>query len=311
MRREALPALITSATWGLLLLFSACSLFEKSDSDSMDDFPAWSPDGRTVAFVRYGGQSSADGLYLISADGGNPRLVLAGEWATTCWSPDGRWLVFSVAYGGRMYKVKTNGDSLTALTDSSDRECFHPDWSEKAGLIAFDSQKDDPKGTSVLWLMRPDGSHKRDISQHGVGEWRMPSWSPDGSRIVFARWYLGGPDEPDLAIVDSCGKNEVRLTSDTAWDEAPAWSPDGKSIAFCRSESRLGTSTYRICVLNLEDGSRRYVTEGGAFEPTWSPDSKRICYSYHQIVVAGDPEVVRGKLWVIDDNGSNARQLTH
>ena len=310
MQRALLYGRIVPAVCGFLLLSLACNLFEKPNPNYVDDYPAWSPDGHTVAFVRYQGEPGERGLYLVNADGGSPRLVLAGELATLCWSPDGRWLVFSVAYGGRMYKARTNGGSLTPLTDTSDRECFYPDWA-KSGLIVFDSNKDDPKGASVLWTMQPDGSHKRDISQHGVGEWRMPRWSPDGSRIVFSRWYPGGAGEPDLAIVDSAGKNEVRVLSDTAWDDAPAWSPDGRSIAFCRSESKLGYDSYRISVLDLDDGSCRYVTEGGAFRPTWSPDSKRICYSYQQVVVPGDPEIVRGRLWVVDSDGGNVRQLTH
>jgi Tol biopolymer transport system component len=296
---------------GIVLLSLSCSLFEARDPNSIDDDPAWSPDGRTIAFVRY--SSRDNGLYVVGANGGNPRLLLAGGFCTPCWSPDSRWLVFSTAYEGRMYKVRVNGDSLTPLTDSSDAECFFPDWSS-AGMIVFHSNKDDPRGAHVLWLMRPDGSGKDDISQHGVGEWLMPSWSPDGSRIVFSRWYPAGPSEPDLAIVDSAGMNEMRLTADTAFDEHPTWAPDGQRIAFSTSESKTGLSSYRICVLSLEDGTRECMTEGGAFAPAWSPDGRHICYSQQWATGDSGPYQVfveHGKLWVIGSDGSNARQLTH
>jgi len=241
-------------------------------------------------------------------------MLLAGEFCAPCWSPDGKWLVFSIGWVGRMYKVKINGDSLTPLTDSSDSDCFDPDWS-KTGLIAFCSNKNHPQAPHVLWTMQPDGSHKRDINHYRSGEGRMPSWSPEGSRIVFRRWDGDGYSKPVLAIVDSAGTNEVRLTADTAFDTEPAWSPDGQSIAFSTSETNLGTSSYRICVLNLEDGTRKYVTEGGAFAPAWSPDSKRLCFSYQVVEPVGDSfhqvSQRRGKLWVVDSDGKNAKPLAY
>ena len=295
------------------LLAAGCALFEPRAVDSVDDDPSWSPDGKTIAFVRF--YTDRPGLYLVKPNGSGLRLLLAGGFTTPCWSPDGQWLAFSTAYEGRICKVRTNGKDLTALTDSSDCECFFPDWS-KTGLLVFDSNRDDPRGASVLWVMQPDGSGKRDISQHGIGEWRSPSWSPDGSRIVFIRYYPGGSDAPEIAVIDSSGGSEVRLTDDDAYDLEPAWSGAGNRIAFSSADSggAGGFAAYGLCVLDLDDSTRWWVADSGAMSPAWSPDGQRLCYSRQWVTGDSGPYPIlkeHGKLWIVDADGRNARKVTH
>jgi Tol biopolymer transport system component len=240
----------------------------------LDDGPAWSPDGRQIAFTRR--DSTGRGLYVVDSSGQDERLLLEGNWTCPAWSPDGRWLVFSVGYGGVIHKVKANGDSLTQLTFEG--ACFFPEWSVH-NRIAYDSNENDPRGASVLWLMDPDGSNRKDISEHGVGEWRCPSWSPDGNRILFYRYYPGGQYEPDLAIIDTSGLNQERLTDDSTDYHRPRWSPDGSEIVV----SRCVDYQYRLWVLDLDTRQwRKLSTPHNAFDPTWSLDGQRICFSLKQ-----------------------------
>ncbi|UCG43622.1 MAG: PD40 domain-containing protein [candidate division WOR-3 bacterium] len=273
----------------------------------LDEDPAWSPDGTQIAFVRR--DSTGRGLYVIDSSGQNERLVLEGNWISPGWSPDGRWLVFSTAYVGTIYKVKADSDSLTRLTFEG--SCFYPDWSVK-NRIAYDSNENDPKGANVLWLMDQDGSNRRDISEHGLGEWRCPSWASDGSRILFLRYYPGGQPEPDLAIIDSAGTDQERLTNDSSDYRRPRWSPDGRTIAV----SRCVNYEYRLWILDLstQHWTKLPTPHSGAynaFDPTWSPDGKRICFSLELSREVGwGRHQTCGRIWMVDRDGTNLRQLT-
>lgn len=283
---------------GLLLLVLACNPFDNPDPNAFDDEPAWSPDGRTIAYVRY--HSDNPGLYLVSPEGRDNRLLLAGQWTTPAWSPDSRWLAFSVAYAGAMYKVKADGDSLTLLTDEGMN--FFSDWSV-TDRIAYDSNKDNPGHGNLVWVMDKDGRERRNISEKGVGEWRSPSWSPDGSRLAFCRYYDGYPFA-ELALMDSSGHGVTRLTVDSLDDRAPAWSPDGSVVAVSS-----GLYHYRIRLVNVSDGSWSWLPPSNAVAPTWSPRGDQICFATHET-----DSLHEGwsscKLWVMNRDGNNARQLT-
>ena len=285
----------------LLLLSAACSLFESSDPNAVDDDPTWSPDGRTIAYIRY--QSKNPGLYLIEIDGRNNRVLLDGKWICPAWSPDGQWLVFSTAYEGTIYKVKVNGDSLTQLTTRGRN--FFPDWSV-ANKIVFDSDASNLRGGYCLWTMDPDGSNKRNISEQEAQGWRDASWSPDGSRMVFYRYYPGGGSASDLAIMDSSGQNQVRLTDDSYDERGPSWSPDGSAIAV----SRAHYEPYRIWILDLESMNWTRLPPEDALSPTWSPDAEQICFRKCEPPDTGWQFHETGKLWIMDRDGRNARQLT-
>jgi Tol biopolymer transport system component len=105
-----------------------------------------------------------------------------------------------------------------------------------------------------------------------------PAWSPDGSLIAFAsmrhrRWQLFTM-RPD-------GSHVRHLVATAANERDPAWSPDGRQLAFVSDEARndKGGAVDAIYVVNVDGSGRRRITspaEGGAAEPAWSPDGKRI-----------------------------------
>jgi Tol biopolymer transport system component len=69
--------------------------------------------------------------------------------------------------------------------------------------------------------MQSDGSHAQAVTQKGAADW-MPSWSPDGKRIVYVS-ARDGDDE--IYIVDADGTNQTKLTDNTAQDRYPLWVP--------------------------------------------------------------------------------------
>jgi Tol biopolymer transport system component len=100
-----------------------------------------------------------------------------------------------------------------------------------------------------------------------------PSWSPDGTRIVFQS-RIGTNSE--IYMMDADGSNQIRLTNDPADDEMPSWSPDGKRIIF--SSNRDGNR--EIYVMNADGSNQIRLTNNPAndWEPSWSPDGKRIAF---------------------------------
>ena len=133
--------------------------------------------------------------------------------------------------------------------------------------------------------MNDDGSHIQRLTDNPLAD-RLPRWSPDGRKIVFARQPMfKGPVDPDLIIsnifvMDADGRNEHLLTDTPANYEKPAWHPDGNRIAFSVHEA----GTTDIAVMNLQTGKvKRLINnpEGGLSEsPDWSPNGRRIVFEH-------------------------------
>ena len=122
---------------------------------------------------------------------------------------------------------------------------------------------------------------------------RTPSWSPDGTKIIFASDRSGNMD---IWVMDSDGGNLKQLTTSENSDFDPAWSPDGTKIAFTSTRS----GNYDIWVMDSNGGNYEQLTSSSALSrsPTWSSDGKRIAY-FHDF-----------DIWVMDSDGRNMEQLT-
>lgn len=132
------------------------------------------------------------------------------------------------------------------------------------------------------------------------------AWSPDGSRIAFAR---RGDTGLDLFVMNADGSNVQRLTTDGSNNHYPAWSPDGSRIAFT-SEVQPGDTDIFVIDVDFSDAANvvvsaaRNITQNVALEdyPAWSPDGFQIAFSSN-----------REGLWdifIADADGSNALQMT-
>lgn len=283
---------------------------------TIDNYPAWSPDGSTILYSHNGitsvertGAYHVDpesmGLWAVNEDGTNARLLvhagLGGAWSD--WSPDGEWIVYAARDQAAIYKARfeegrVDTTSITLLT-SGGWNCF-PSWSPDGEWIAYDSippGEDDPHD---LYVMRIDGTEKTRLSHSHV---RMPDWSPDGQWIVHHR-YLEGADpreDGDICIMpasgDSLAMDQVtRLTSGMKFDRYPKYSPDGTMVAF---ESDGG-----VWVVNSDGSDLRRITDGE--NPSWSPDSRKLAF-----VKPSDDRNDNGTIWIIRLDGSGLRRVTH
>lgn len=278
------------------------------------DHPAWHPDGEWIAAEHVDsldsdGDGQRDqrfgGIWLVHSESGETQPLIRG-FSLPAWSPDGKKL--ALVRAGQIFTVtvsslepaRVDTNSLKKLTN--DGANFYPAWSPDGEWIAYDSNLQDPVGANVIWKMRNDGSFKIDISQHQVGEWRMPNWSPNGKHIVHQRYV--GVNYPEIVVMDTSGENSVRLTFDDHIDAQPKYSPDGKTIAFY-SQSRVGPSA--IWVMNSEGSSLRKVSEY-AWRFDWSPDGKKMVFLFLDFL---NPRPGNGELWLVNADGIGLRQLTH
>jgi Tol biopolymer transport system component len=193
--------------------------------------PAYSPDGTQISFDE--DNSFADpkshGIFVANADGTNPhQLTLASRSATGAfdtesqWSPDGQTIAFTRVKNDKkaaVFTIRVDGTGLTQLTPYK-LDAASPDWSPDGQTIAFNSYWDSPHGNvAQVMTMRPDGSHRRAITEDHFGHGGQlycfrPSWSPDGTRIVFDRFKVRG-DSGVVALytMDPDGGNLDRVTT--------------------------------------------------------------------------------------------------
>jgi Tol biopolymer transport system component len=242
--------------------------------------PAWSPDGRMIAFTTGQNRPSMPNLYVMNADGsGQRRVTQDASWGSS-WSPDGRRLAFTSGFvqgnpgNSEIYVVNVDGSGQQKLTRDPGPD-QDPAWSPDGRTIAFRSYRDErPLGgrrwQKVMYVMNTDGSEQRKLTRLSNSDGSF-SWSPDGQRIAFVS-DRDGNDE--VYVIHADGTGLRNLTRNPARDGHPVWSPDGRTIGFV--SGRGGNRD--IYVMNADGSQQRNLTRGlnqQAFEIAWSPAQKK------------------------------------
>jgi TolB protein len=222
--------------------------------------PAWSPDGRRIAFASK--RSGTFDIFLMDADGGGERRLAStrDDESHPTWSPDSKQIAFQRGLGD-IYVMDADGSAAHRISQDPAAE-IHPAWSPDGRWIAYVRHI---PGSPVreLWLVRPNGTERRQLTRLAAESFE-PAWSPDGKRIAFSS--ASGGTGFDIYTTDVDGKGLRRVTRSAADESEPAWSPDGKTIAFNRDGA--------IVVAEL-GGRERRLTEAADNDgsPAWRPQS--------------------------------------
>jgi hypothetical protein len=142
-----------------------------------------------------------------------------------------------------------------------------------------------------------DTSTLTNLTNSSSGDDKYPSWSPDGTKIVFDTDRHG---DDQIYVMNADGSNQTRLTNNAFADGAPKWSPDGLKIAFHSDRD----SNSQIYVMNADGTGQTRLNSSSEedFEPFWSPDGTQIAF-YREL----DPY---NQIYVMDVDGTNATSLT-
>jgi TolB protein len=223
--------------------------------------PAWSPDGKKLAYVSFETRRPAIYLQTLST-GERERLVqFPGINGAPAWSPDGSKLAMTLSKDGNpeIYVLDLVSRQLKRLTESVAIDT-EPAWSPDGNTIAFTS---DRGGSPQVYLMPATGGAPRRVTFQGNYNAR-PVFSKDGSRLAFVH----GNGGYKIAVLDLKSKAVNVLTAGPL-DESPSFSPNDRMLLYAtRGEGRR-----QLAVVSI-DGKvqqRLGTQEGDVLEPAWSP----------------------------------------
>jgi TolB protein len=239
-----------------------------TDGKGNSGYPAWSPDGKKIAFASSRGGTLH--LHVMDADGSGVRQLTTGADAcrAPAWSPDGKRIAYCRATpgGDRVFVVDADGGDPKLVGDGDGSE---PAWSPDGKQILFASARGG-RGFGV-YVMDADGGNVKELAagDNPVG-FVYPAWSPDGKRIAWAERVGSGLE---ICVAGADGKKPQQLTHLGGYNTCAAWSPDGGRIAFHHWEADRKSGA--MCVIDLSGRNLREVRkdepglEGG--RPAWRP----------------------------------------
>ena len=203
--------------------------------------PAWSPDGRMLAFRGYYGTAKGDyAIYIVDADGCHLKRLAGGMGGISpSWSPTGRQIAFAV---GGIDVMNVGGTGYRRLTrDTSRYGDDSPAWSARNRIAFIRTRIGTPSGE--IYTMNADGSGVAALTHGGPG-FGEPSWSPDAKSIAFVDKTvpLQGAGVIEVANADGTGIHRVSPPGWTSY--SPTWTP-GRKVAFL-VQAASGTNAYIV-----------------------------------------------------------------
>lgn len=266
------------------------SLYHASDPD-------WSPDGSQVVFE--GREGEEIGVYLINADG--TGLTKIGSDHNPSWSPvDNRILVRRDRPEGRSLVLIDLDEGGESGVEVASRVTEQGSWSPDGKKIVY-SSPDGPESSSI-WVANPDGSEKTRLTTDGDGYCMAPSFSDDGSKIVYLKGFTSyaiaaenkEPNEIWVMYADGSNKHKVYAPGDsTQMIFQRAWNKDNK-ILFMRTWYRQDKYP-QIWVMNSDGSSLKLLVSGqGAFgDPVWDNTGTKVACSKTPA-----PAIMGSNVWV-------------
>ena len=164
-------------------------------SPGQDRFPCWSPDGKSIAFIRYSeppkNESYLMNICIVSGEGGEVKQITSESdnvyWACIDWSPDGE----SIAYFSKDKTIRVipadGGEPRVIAHVNKLSNHAELAWSPDGKKLAYTCE-------GKIWIIAPDGGEPVEVKTGMSAEAAKIDWSPDGEKIAFTHW-TGGDHE--------------------------------------------------------------------------------------------------------------------
>jgi Tol biopolymer transport system component len=282
--------------------------------------PAWSPDGKQVAYSRFTSGPQPNPVRLWSR---NPKFDLSStSFLSSVDAARNRFATTTRTGAGMALIVVDDGKPARTILQRPDL-VLAPQWSADGKQIAvgvgsFSSFLDfevgsrkpvDPaNGGAQVAVVNDDGSGFKLLTS-GPNNNGFPSYAPDGKKIVYR---TAGPEGAGLRILNLQDHSIGTLTKE--WDNFPLWSPRGDVIAFIR---RNGGGDFQIFTIHPDGTGLKQLshTHGNDAHLAWSPDGQHLLFTSSRMgfkdeaLYTGAPQPY-GEIFVMRADGSGVEQLT-
>ena len=242
------------------------------DTDGPDSWPAWSPDGRRLAFV--GRANEADQVFVVRADGTGLRQVTDSPHTkeNLVWSPDGLRIGYTASispdfgpFSIRLVQSDGSDEKIIAASRPPDLDYVDLlDWSPDARTILYVAAG---RAGTGLWTMTPGGRNKAFLRGEPGDFGSGARYSPDGTSLAFQADLDGGC----IYRSDTRAQHLSRLTQGCSEGFTLDWSPDGRWIVWGG-----GAHGPADAEAMAADGSQRrtIVDDSTVAYPAWQPRLK-------------------------------------
>jgi eukaryotic-like serine/threonine-protein kinase len=277
-------------------------------TQGVDSLPAFSPDGKWVAFKREF-TGSAQELFVMPASGGHARQLTSDARPIDgiTWTADSREIVFASTrrpIEGNLWRVSVSGGQPAAISTSLHSVSYGDIARRQGSRLAFNEAWTD--SNIHLWVGNgapPSGAAwsfgEPSAIINSTRADHSPAISPDGDRIAFVSDRTGNEeiwvsraDGSALVQLTSFGKNSAG---------SPRWSPDGLRLAF----DVWSSGEANVLTIDSRGGAARRLSSERfeSWMPAWSHDGSRIYFTSHR---SGTREI-----WAMPAAGGAAFQVTH
>ncbi len=213
--------------------------------------PTLSPDGHRIAYVS--DKTGRLEIYVNTIDTGGRELAVTNDGAQNDqphWSPDGQWIAYHSRVKGGVWVVPAAGGVPRQVVEFG----AQPAWSPDSQWVAFSSHEGALSAQSVLWLVRADGSERRQLTALGMpgGGHQMPAWSPDGERLVFMN-FTGGLGNSLWTVSRSGTAPELLQRLNVPGNPLdsigyPQFGPDGRAVYFMGASDGGNGRLFRLTI---------------------------------------------------------------
>ena len=225
--------------------------------------PAWSPDGRKLAYVSF--ENGRSEVYVQEIRSGARRRASAriGINSAPAWSPDGSYLALTLSKADGnldIYTLRLSDQKLTRLTSWASIET-EPSWSPDGEMIYFTS---DRSGAPQIYHIRAKGGQPMRMTYEG-GYNARPRLSPDGKTLAVVHNDRGNYR---IAVVD-VERAYTRVLTEGTLDESPSFAPNGETLIYASKNGREDV----LAAVSVDGRFEQRIAsvDGEVREPAWGP----------------------------------------